>query len=76
MLIFSLRYYTFVHYKYLIVYSTDYDNLVSIANSSDALAFLSMSDYYLTKKDSYVHHLQLFAAIRCNSIRNEHTIYD
>lgn len=76
MLIFSLSYYTFVHYKYLIVYSTDYDNPLSIANSSDTLAFVPMSYYYLTKQYSYVHHLRLFAAIRCNSIRNKNAIYD
>lgn len=46
MLIFSFSYYTFLHYKYLIVYSTDYDTPVSIANFSDALAFVSMSDYF------------------------------
>lgn len=47
MRIFSFIYYTFVHYKYLIVYSTDYDNPVSIANSSDALAFVSITCNYL-----------------------------
>lgn len=46
MLIFSLSYYTFVHYKYLIVYSSDYDTPVSIASFSDALAFVSTSDYF------------------------------
>lgn len=45
MLIF-LSYYTFVHYKYLIVNSSDYDSPVSIANSSDSLAFVSLWTFF------------------------------
>lgn len=52
-LFFSLSNYTFLHYKYLIVYSADYDTPLSIANFSDALAFVSMSDYFVKNKCSY-----------------------